>query len=159
MIGVPDINPFSHRTSVMQSGVIANRFIGVILAVSMLTPAWMGGSCCCFRKLVAAGACCSAKSAVSRPQKSCCARRVVAQSAPQYHPISPCRCHTKVNGSVAVVIRQPGFTTHIQYSIPVVAIHGLWNSAAPSFQPNRLFRPGLPPDAPARCALLCRWLA
>ena len=157
-------------TSAMQSGVLANRLIGMILAVSMLTPSWIGGTCCCFRKLAQrSGACCAAKElAKAAPaKKSCCANRAASKSAPslsdqqtpECHPVSPCRCRPKVDSAPVIALRQFELKSSAQNVIPAIAIVDQLTPSQPSMHWQMVVRPGAPPDAPARCALLCRWLA
>lgn len=155
----------------MQSGVLANRLIGMILAVSMLTPSWIGGTCCCFRKLTQkSGACCAAKASLAKAapaKKSCCANRGVSKSAPslsdqqtpECHPVSPCRCRPKVDSAPVISLRQFELKSSAQDAIPAFAVVDQLTPPQPSMAWQRAVRPGAPPDAPARCALLCRWLA
>lgn len=149
----------------MQSGVFANRLIGIILTVSMLTPSWIGGTCCCFQKLIRkSGSCCATKASHAKPaRKACCANRSAApslanQQTNECHPVSPCRCHHKAENATVVTSRQFELKQTTQWAIPTTPIL----LSMPLHLPTRwqaVTRPGAPPDAPARCALLCRWLA
>jgi len=153
----------------MQSGVLANRLIGIILTVSMLTPSWIGGTCCCFQKLIRkSGSCCAAKTSVAKPssaRKACCANRPASpalsladQQTKECHPVSPCRCRHKAENVTVVASRQFELKQATQWVTPATPI----TLAMPLHSVTRwqvATRPGAPPDAPTRCALLCRWLA
>lgn len=155
----------------MQSGVFANRLIGMILAVSMLTPSWIGGTCCCFRKLTQkSGACCAARESLAKAavtQKSCCAKRAASrtvasasdQQTAQCHPVSPCRCRPNIDAAPVIAVRQFELKSSAQVVIPAIAVADQLTQPQPSMHGPSVARPGAPPDAPARCALLCRWLA
>ena len=158
--------------SAMSSGLLANRLIGLFLAVTMLCPSWMGGNCCCSRKLLTkpAGACCQTKSSESAAhtktvKKPCCAARAVAAKSvvateSECRPISPCRCRTQVD-SVAVsgAVRPVELTTHHYLAVPTRAVDCLSSNQQAMLLRSCSHKLGDPPDAAERCAQLSRWLA
>ena len=155
----------------MQSGVLANRLIGLLLAVTMLCPSWLWGNCCCSRRAIARNlaGCCQSKPdsvAETKPQKSCCAKRALvvksaASERPDCHPVSPCRCRTSVEAvAVTTSVRSAELTSQIiPMAIPGRIAASLGNvlpSNPASLPPNDR---GDPPSPLERCARLCRWLA
>ena len=155
----------------MQSGVLANRLIGLLLAVTMLCPSWLCGNCCCSRRVIARNlaACCQSKvdsAAETKPQKACCAKRALvvksaASERPDCHPVSPCRCRTSVE-AVAVTgsVRSSELTSQIvPMAIPGWIAAMLGNDLPSNVASLPRNDPGDPPSPLERCAQLCRWLA
>ena len=155
----------------MQSGLLAHRLIGLLLAVTMLCPSWLCGNCCCSRRAIAKNlaACCQSKAdsaAETTPKKSCCAKRALvvksaASERPDCHPVSPCRCRTSVDAVfVTGSVRSTELTSQLVHMAVPGRIAVSLGSDLPS-NPTSLHRndPGDPPSPLERCAQLCRWLA
>ncbi len=149
----------------MPSGFLANRLIGALLAVALLCPSWMWGSCCCTRKALAktSGTSQTRTEVRSQAKKSCCAARAMSPKSDrsEYDSDSPCRCRIQVK-SVALSgsVRTLELTTHINYFVIAERASRVLVGALPSNQQSlRSIERGDPPDPLERCAQLCRWLA